>query len=304
MHKGHFHRVRQKADIFILLAPFDSAQGSRFSQFSQPARILTIEALDHIPFGTVAVYDALHDKIVLFDHTLMYEKTMIEEVRSTLKPLYSPVERDMEPLVHDVTIDNFCRYASAGKTLVSDVPVNSEQKNQITKILKMLESIQVAQTKTHSHIMSEMSNIGQRTEQCTGKTVKQMTPDPLPKDYYSSRPTGPQTHEPIQAQKIAPDKIATFSYRLRNLINHCGIDSDLCKPDYEIAEMMVKMIYEAAPLPETKVSNFEKMAKDLWIILDDIDTATDWTRGDTRSFYDYVTHKLPERFKYFQSEDG
>ena len=50
--------------------------------------------------------------------------------------------------------------------------------------------------------------------------------------------------------------------------------------------------------------NNEDKAKELWSIIDDIDTMADMSKGDHTMFYKSVMKIVGKRHKYFISKDG
>ena len=50
--------------------------------------------------------------------------------------------------------------------------------------------------------------------------------------------------------------------------------------------------------------SWEEIAKGLWMLLDDIDTASDMFKPEQNGFYKYTMKKCQERGKYGHSPDG
>ncbi len=66
------------------------------------------------------------------------------------------------------------------------------------------------------------------------------------------------------------------------------------------------MKYNAGPTANTEnemtEEKWQKIAEDLWNLLDDIDTASDMFKPEMNNFYKYTMNKAGERFKLITSD--
>ncbi|KKM13325.1 hypothetical protein LCGC14_1717340 [marine sediment metagenome] len=73
----------------------------------------------------------------------------------------------------------------------------------------------------------------------------------------------------------------------------------------EIKDEANLMKYNSGPTVDTNKAmteeKWQKIAEDLWALLDDIDTASDMFKPEMNNFYKYTMNKAEKRFKLITS---